>query len=49
MPEIVAHCGTMVDSKTRDPVETISNHIAGIRKISYRSNQNKTTTNPSAP
>ena len=41
-------CGTVVECRTRDPEVPSSNPGVGKRKISHRSNQNNTTTNPSA-
>ena len=40
--------GTVVKCRTRDP-EVGSNPSVAKKKISHRSNQNNTTTNPSAP
>ena len=42
-------CGTVVECRTRDPEVPSSNPGVGKMKISHRSNQNNTTTNPSAP
>ena len=42
-------CGTVVECKTRDPEVLGSNPSVAKKKISYRSSQNNTTTNPSAP
>ena len=42
------HC-TVVECRTRDPEVPGSNPIVAKKKISHRSNQNITTTNPSAP
>ena len=44
-----SHHGTAVDCRTRDPEVPSSNPSAGKKKNSHRSNQNNTTTNPSAP
>ena len=44
-----SHCGTVVDCRTRDPDVPSSNPGVDKKKISHRSNQNNTTTNPSAP
>ena len=41
--------GTVVECRTRHPVIPVSNPNVAKKKISYRSNQNNTTTNPSAP
>ena len=41
--------GTVVECRTRDPEVPSSNPGVGKKKISHRSNQNNTTTNPSAP
>ena len=42
--------GAVVQCRTRDPQVPGSNpHVGQKRKISHRSNQNNTTTNPSAP
>ena len=42
--------GAVVQCRTRDPQVPGSNPLCGQkRKISHRSNQNNTTTNPSAP
>ena len=41
--------GAVVESRTRDPEVPSSNPCVAKKKISYRSNQNNTTTNTSAP
>ena len=41
--------GTVVECRTRDPEVLGSNPSVAKKKISYRSNQNNTTANPSAP
>ena len=41
--------GTVVDYRTRDPEVPSSNPGVAKEKISHRSNQNNTTTNPSEP
>ena len=41
--------GTVVECRTRDPEVQGSNPNVAKKKISHRSNQNNTTTNPSAP
>ena len=41
--------GTVVECRTRDPEVLGSNPSVVKNKISHRSNQNNTTTNPSAP
>ena len=41
--------GTVVECRTRDPEVPGSNPCVAKKKISHRSNQNNTTTNPSAP
>ena len=41
--------GTVVECRTRDPEVPGSNPSVAKKKISHRSNQNNTTTNPSAP
>ena len=41
--------GAVVECRTRDPEVLGSNPSVAKKKISYRSNQNNTTTNPSAP
>ena len=41
-------CGTVVECRTRDPEVLGSNPDVAKNKISHRSNQNNTTTNPSA-
>ena len=41
--------GAVVECRTRDPEFSSSNPGLAIKKISHRSNQNNTTTNPSAP
>ena len=41
--------GTVVECRTRDPEFLGSNPSVTKKKISHRSNQNNTTTNPSAP
>ena len=41
--------GTVVECRTRDPEVPSSNPRVAKKKISHRSNQNNTTTNPSAP
>ena len=43
------HCGIVVECRTRGPEVPSSNPGVGKKKISHRSNQNNTTTNPSAP
>ena len=42
-------CGTVVECRAIDPEVPSSNPGVGKKKISLRSNQNNTTTNPSAP
>ena len=42
-------CITVVECRTRDPEVPGSNPGVAKKKISHRSNQNNTTTNPSAP
>ena len=42
-------CGAVVECMTRDPEVPGSNPSVAKKKISHRSNQNNTTTNPSAP
>ena len=44
-----SHCGAVVECRTRDPEVPGSNPGVAKKKISHRSNQNNTTTNPSAP
>ena len=44
-----SHCGTVVEYRTRDPEVPGLNPSVAKKKISHRSNQNYTTTNPSAP
>ena len=44
-----SHCGAVVECSTRDPEVLGSNPSVAKKKISHRSNQNNTTTNPSAP
>ena len=44
-----SHHGTVVECRTRDPEVLSSNPGVAKKKISHRSNQNNTTTNPSAP
>ena len=44
-----SHCGTVVEWRTTDPEVPGSNPSVVKKKISHRSNQNNTTTNPSAP
>ena len=44
-----SHHGTVVECRTRDPEVHSSNPSVGEQKISHRSNQKNTTTNPSAP
>ena len=46
-PEVT--CGTVVECRTRDLEVLGSNPSVAKKKISHRSNQNNTTTNPSAP
>ena len=41
-----SHCSTVVDCRTRDPEVPSSNPGEDKKKISHRSNQNNTTTNP---
>ena len=41
--------GAVVECRTRDPEVPGSNPSVAKKKISHRSNQNNTTTNPSAP
>ena len=41
-------CGTVVESMNREPVDTISNHSVGKKKVSHRSNHNNTIINPFA-
>ena len=41
--------GTVLECRTRDPEVPGSNPSVAKKKISHRSNQNNTTTNPSAP
>ena len=43
------HSGTVVECRTRDPEVPGSNPSVAKKKISHRSNQNNTITNPSAP
>ena len=40
------HCGTVVECRPRDPEVPSSNPSVAKKKISHRSNQNNTTTNP---
>ena len=47
--KIKSHRGAVVECRTRDPEVPGSNPNVAKKKISHRSNQNKTTTNPSAP
>ena len=42
-------CGTVVECRTRDSEVPGSNPSVAKKKISHRSNQNNTTTNPSPP
>ena len=44
-----SHCGTVVECRIRDPEVLGSNPSVAKKNISHRSNQNNTTTNPSAP
>ena len=44
-----SHHGAVVECRTRDPEVPGSNPGVAKKKISHRSNQNNTTTNPSAP
>ena len=44
-----SHRGTVVECRTRDPEVPSSNPGVAKKKISHRSNQNNTTTNPSVP
>ena len=44
-----SHCGTVVECRTRDPEVLGSKLGVAKKKISHRSNQTNTTTNPSAP
>ena len=44
-----SHSGIVVECKTRHPEVPGSNPRVAKKKISNRSNQNKITTNPSAP
>ena len=44
-----SHCGAVVECRTRDPEVSITNPNGAKKKISHRSNQNYTTTYPSAP
>ena len=44
-----SHHGTVVEWRTRDPENLDSNPSVVKKKISHRSIQNNTTTNPSAP
>ena len=44
-----SQCGTGVECRTRNPEVPGSNPDVAKMKISHRSNQNNTTTNPSAP
>ena len=44
-----SHCATVVECRTGDPEIPSSNPSVGKKKISHRSSQNNTTTNPSAP
>ena len=44
-----SHCGSVIECRTRDPGILGSNCDVAKKKISHRSNQNNTTTNPSAP
>ena len=46
-PEV--RCGTVVECRTRDSAVLGSNPSVAKKKISHRSNQNNTTTNPSPP
>ena len=41
-----SHLGTLIESRTRDPEFPRLNHSTGKKKISHRSNENNTTTNP---
>ena len=41
--------GAVVECRTRDPEVLGLNSSVAKKKISHRSNQNNTTTNPSAP
>ena len=41
--------GAVVECRTRDPEVPCSNPSVAKKKISHRSNQNNTSTNPSAP
>ena len=44
-----SHHGTLLECRTRDPEVPGSNPSVAKKKISHRSNQKNTTTNPSAP
>ena len=43
------HCSKVVECRTWDPMVCSSHPNVAKKKISHRSNQNNTTTNPSAP
>ena len=47
--KIRSRCVAVVEYRTRDPEVPGSNPSVAKKKISHRSNQNNTTTNPSAP